>query len=293
MSRFYKLLFLSFFMLFMLNSQAQAAVYTCGTNGVNNSCSPAGLSSLVNNATHGDTINIAPGTHSWNTSVTLDKRLTISGGGACPDCGDEDPSGSWSWPTTLTTNRNMAFLVNGSNGSNPDFVRISGLFIDGDPPNHSYSNGANTASIVMHTNNEMRYRIDNIRFRPSGNSEQSQYAPTPMSGLVSPTMYTYQPVERVVTEGLSTTLVMAVMPVIQTGPGLLCGDPRTFISLKIPRLTSPTMVVVSRQVLRTSKEGEGWLSGITMSRTLTWATTGLSQAGPQGVVSHRKSMRTI
>jgi hypothetical protein len=67
----------------------------------------------------------------------------------------------------------MAFLIDGSDGSNPDFVRISGLFIDGDPPDHSYSDGANTGSIVMHTSNSMRYRIDNIRFRPSGNTEQS------------------------------------------------------------------------------------------------------------------------
>jgi hypothetical protein len=173
MSRFYKFLFLSFFMLFLLNSQAHAAVYTCGTNGVNNSCSPSGLTSIVSSATHGDTINIARGSHDWTSSVTLSKRLTITGGGSCPDCGDEDPTSTWDWPTTLNTNRNMAFLINGSDGSNPNFVRISGLFIDGDPPNHSYSNGANTASIVMHTNNEMRYRIDNIRFRPSGNSEQS------------------------------------------------------------------------------------------------------------------------
>lgn len=173
MSRYCKILFLVLFTIFLSQSQTYAAVYTCGTNGVNNSCTPSGLSSLVNNATHGDTINIASGTHTWNSSVTLNKRLTISGGGACPDCGEEDPSGSWFWPTTLVTNKNMAFLINGSDGSNPDFVRITGLFMDGDPPNHSYTNGANTGTIVMHTNNEMRYRIDNMRFRPSGNAEQS------------------------------------------------------------------------------------------------------------------------
>jgi hypothetical protein len=131
------------------------------------------LTSILGNATHGDIITIANGIHNWPSPVTLSKRLTITGGGSCPDCGDEDPTGTWNWPTTLITNNNMAFLINGSDGSNPGFVRISGLFIDGDPPDHSYSDGANTGSIVMHTNNQMRYRIDNIRFRPSGNSEQS------------------------------------------------------------------------------------------------------------------------
>jgi hypothetical protein len=173
MSRSNKLLFLTLLVFLLSFSKAHAALYTCGTNGQDNSCSPSGLTSILGNATHGDVITIAAGTHDWTSSVTVNKRLTITGGGSCPDCGDEDPTGTWSWPTTLITNKNMAFLINGSDGSNPAFVRISGLFIDGDPPNHSYSNGANTGSIVMHTNNSMRYRLDNIRFRPSGNSEQS------------------------------------------------------------------------------------------------------------------------
>jgi hypothetical protein len=96
------------------------------------------------------------------------------GVGSCPDCGTENALSTASWSTELQTNRNMAFLINGSDGTaGAPFVRISGLFIDGDPPNHSYSDGANTGTIVMHSNNTMRYRIDNIRFRPSGNAEQS------------------------------------------------------------------------------------------------------------------------
>jgi len=149
------------------------ADYLCGTEGVNNSCTPSGLASILNSAANGDVIAIASGSHTWTSPVTVSKRVTITGGGSCPDCGEEDPTGTWSWPTRLVTNKNMAFLINGSDGSNPDFVRISGLFIDGDPPDHSYSDGANTGSIVMHTDNSMRYRIDNVRFRPSGNTEQS------------------------------------------------------------------------------------------------------------------------
>jgi hypothetical protein len=149
------------------------ADFMCGTNGDNNSCTPAILAGLISSASNGDVIQIACGSHSWNSPVTINKRLTVTGGGSCPDCGDEDPTGTWNWPTKLNTNNNMAFLINGSDGTNPDFVRISGLFIDGDPPDHSYNNGANTGSIVMQTNNSMRYRLDNLRFRPSGDSEQS------------------------------------------------------------------------------------------------------------------------
>ncbi|MGD8353244.1 MAG: hypothetical protein PVJ01_03685 [Pseudomonadota bacterium] len=149
------------------------ADFLCGTNGVDNSCTPSGLSSLLASAENGDVIAIARGTHTWSSPVTVGKRVMITGGGSCPDCGEEDPTGTWSWPATLVTDKNAAFIINGPDGSNPDFVRISGLFIDGDPPDHSYSDGANTGSIVMHTNNAMHYRIDNVRFRPSGNSEQS------------------------------------------------------------------------------------------------------------------------
>lgn len=61
---------------------SHAATRTCGTNGTNNSCTPSGLQTLVNAASDGDTINIASGTHSWNSMVTVNnKALKIEGAG--------------------------------------------------------------------------------------------------------------------------------------------------------------------------------------------------------------------
>ena len=59
-----------------------AAEFTCGSNGQNNSCTPSRLSSLVFSASDGDTINIASGSHAWNSSVTVNnKALVIKGAG--------------------------------------------------------------------------------------------------------------------------------------------------------------------------------------------------------------------
>ena len=73
-----KLLFVALFILVLWGAQAHGAVYTCGTDGVNNSCTPSGLSSLINSASDGDTIFIATGTHSWNSVVSVTKKIRSS-----------------------------------------------------------------------------------------------------------------------------------------------------------------------------------------------------------------------
>jgi hypothetical protein len=157
------------------------ADFMCGDNGDNNSCTPDQLAGLISSANNGDVIQIACGNHSWNSPVTVSKRLTITGGGSCPDCGEEDPTGTWNWPTRLSSNKNAAFIVNAPNAGG--IVRISGLFIDGDPPTHDYSPAVNTANIVLHTDNESRYRFDNLRFNHSGSEEQSAIRTNALGGF--------------------------------------------------------------------------------------------------------------
>src|SRR2546430_3012077 len=81
-----------------------AATYTCGTNGVPNSCTPSGMQTLINSASNEDTINIATGTHAWTaqpTGVMLNKRITISGGGTYAVDANHNDVGTW--PVQLNT----------------------------------------------------------------------------------------------------------------------------------------------------------------------------------------------
>jgi len=163
MSRFFKFLFLVPLTMVLLSAlPAQAAEFTCGTDGVNNSCTPSGLTSLIGSASEDDIIRIASGTHSWSSAVTLNKNVTITGLGYCPDCGTENPTGTWTWPAQLTIGSNGAFRIDSSDRTG--LARITGLYINGHGPNHSYSGGADAAIIVVRTNNLAPYRVDNIRF---------------------------------------------------------------------------------------------------------------------------------
>lgn len=142
-----------------------AETYTCGEDGVDNSCTPSRLSKLIRSAEEGDTIRIAAGTHDWKSAVTVKKKVTISGGGSCPDCGEEDPSGTWSWPVTLNISGNTAFVV--SSRSPGDLVRITGISFNGNGPEFSYTDGWITGIITEDTYNVARYRFDNLRFNES------------------------------------------------------------------------------------------------------------------------------
>jgi hypothetical protein len=69
--------------LFMSVDSRAATTWTCGTNGVNNSCTVAGITSLIAGASAGDTIQIASGTHSWTSAPIINKGLTIKGSTSC------------------------------------------------------------------------------------------------------------------------------------------------------------------------------------------------------------------
>ena len=103
--RFEKLLLCSLILLgSSLPVSTLAATFTCGTNGVPNSCTPSGMQTLINSASNGDTINIATGTHTWSGAgigVLLSKRLTISGGGTYAVNASHADTGTW--PVQLNT----------------------------------------------------------------------------------------------------------------------------------------------------------------------------------------------
>ncbi len=91
------------FSIFGLAKSSEAATYTCGTDGIDNSCTSVIMANLINSAVDGDTIRIASGTHNWGSAVLINKRITIDGGGTCSNCGTvAQPTGSW--PAQINTN---------------------------------------------------------------------------------------------------------------------------------------------------------------------------------------------
>ncbi len=145
--------------------------YTCGTNGVDNSCSSSSLASLIFSASSGDTIQIASGVHTWSAdqSVTINKALIITGGGSCSGCGTASPNGSWPATISVSVNSSPAFRISSSNTT--DNIRITGLRITG-----TAVGGTSTLSpLRVETNNASPYvRVDNCKFENTGNSYSNQ-----------------------------------------------------------------------------------------------------------------------
>ena len=144
-----------------------AATYTCGTNGVPNSCTPSGMQTLINSASNGDTINIATGTHAWTaqpTGVMLNKRITISGGGTYAVDANHNDVGTW--PVQLNTGTATAFKITA--GVGPGTPRIRGISFFGNPPFNYNFGDANAGLFINMSPNTAFYRIDNNKFHSTG-----------------------------------------------------------------------------------------------------------------------------
>jgi hypothetical protein len=147
---------------------ASAATYTCGQNGSNNSCSPTTMTSLVSSANDGDTIVIANGTHSWTSGapVTINKRITVRGGGTYAVNASYGDTGSW--PTVLTTGSTTAFRINVTGGGSGAVV-VSGLHFSGNPSfSYLFGDGNGGMFVNIYGSNVAQYRIHNNKFHSSG-----------------------------------------------------------------------------------------------------------------------------
>ena len=158
-------------LLLSLHTLVLSATYTCGTNGVDNSCTPSKLDNLIDAASDGDKINIASGNHSWasagSAGILVDKRITISGGGSCKNCGDKAiPSGNWPATIDIGNSQNQVFRIRCPKNGNPNIVRISGLKLYGQT-RFAYDWWSDNPGgfIVVSTKNYAKYRIDNNYFR--------------------------------------------------------------------------------------------------------------------------------
>ena len=142
---------------------------TCGTNGLNNSCTPSILQTLIDDASTmgGDTICIASGTHAWLGQTIINKAITVTGQGACTNCGQVlAPSGTWPAIIDKGTHPQPAFVIRKETAGG--LVRFSGLHIQGTPP-HSYncgpdSEGAPGIFLVVSLFNRANWRVDNMQW---------------------------------------------------------------------------------------------------------------------------------
>ena len=145
-----------------------AATVTCGTSGVNNSCTPSGLQSLINSANHGDTINIAAGVHAWTampSGVLINKRITINGGGRYAVSSTHSDTGTW--PVRLNTGGAKAFRIDAPAGSGAP--RVTGIHFAGNPDfNYGFGDGDYGLFMSTEGSNQAIYRIDNNKFHSSG-----------------------------------------------------------------------------------------------------------------------------
>jgi hypothetical protein len=147
-----------------------AATHMCGTNGVNNSCTPSGMQSLISAASSGDTINIANGTHAWSAvsaGVLINKSVTINGGGRYAVDANYNDTGTW--PVRLNTGTATAFIINVPTGTG--MPRITGINFDGNPRfNYGWWDSDLGLFINVYGANRAFYRIDNNKFHSTGSN---------------------------------------------------------------------------------------------------------------------------
>jgi len=146
-------------------------VLTCGTDGVDNSCTISEMNSLISSASDGDTIRIATGTHDWtpslSTYVSVNKRIIISGGGSCPNCGTSNPTNGASWPVQINlpaSNTYSVFRIEVTSAG-LGIARITGIHFTGDTyAGYAYGSQNYGGFISVKNNDIAQYRIDNSRF---------------------------------------------------------------------------------------------------------------------------------
>ena len=159
------------------SSGGGGATVVCGTDGTANSCTRAGMTTLIAAAANGDTIRIANATHSWvtGTPVTINKRIRITGSRTCTGCGTNSPSMS-AGATLLFGNGldapgagdNGAFTVNVTTAGT-GIVEIDGIKFEGDLwfEYHWWDANDNSAEpifLIVYSTNLPDYRIHNNWF---------------------------------------------------------------------------------------------------------------------------------
>lgn len=158
-----------FFAFCLVATPLFSAIRTCGTSGVDDTCLPADMVTVLGASSDGDVIQIEPGTHDWSTTgndpigVVVTKRVTISGGGTCTDCGDTyTPAGTW--PVVLTTGTGrltQQFFVNITTPGSEIF-RMTGIHFQGETYfQYNWFSDSPGGFCMVASSNIAVYRFDN------------------------------------------------------------------------------------------------------------------------------------
>jgi hypothetical protein len=126
-------------------------------------CDQQDVQTAINSAGHGDTVIIPDGSATWSSSITVNKSVTLKGGGIYSVDAEHEDNGTW--PLTINCNysTDSAIVINGPSGG---AVRVSGISFTGTVPRGTSGGGV----FQIEATNESSYRIDNCKFSlSSGN----------------------------------------------------------------------------------------------------------------------------
>ena len=134
-----------------------------------NSNSQQDVQAAIDSASNGDRVVIPNGGSTWSTPITINKSITLQGGGSYSVNTNHEDNGSW--PLTITFSSlpdyRSGIEISGTLGT---FIRITGIHFTGSVPGGTSGHGA----ILVETSNEANWRVDNCKFNVSGNALTTQ-----------------------------------------------------------------------------------------------------------------------
>jgi len=162
-SRFYSLFLILCSLVFASNA------FTATINASGNSL--AAVQTAVNSASEGDAVVIPPGTVQWSGTLSITKKITLSGQGSYAVDANHNDIGTWPLKITTTSGNSYPLITfNASAGSG--IVRITGIFFEGDTFGTGYKwwEPVQHGFIAEKIANAATYRIDNCKFHNTGNT---------------------------------------------------------------------------------------------------------------------------
>ncbi len=150
------------------------------TNG-----SQQNVQSAINGAGDGDMVVIPGGNFTWSLPITINRSVTLIGGGKYSVNASHDDTGNWPVTITFTSlpNARSGIEISGPQGG---FVRVAGIHFAGDVPGGTSGHG----TISINESNRAEWRVDNCKFTVVGNALTDRASG--LGGLVDH-VYCYSP----------------------------------------------------------------------------------------------------
>jgi hypothetical protein len=119
--------------------------------------SAADVQAAIDVAVDGDTVVIPSGNPTWSTTVTVDKGITLEGGGSYSVNGSHNDTGTWPLTINLNVGTNNGISIDVTTGTK---VRVTGIYFTGTAAYGETGAGC----IGIATSNTTPWRVDNCKF---------------------------------------------------------------------------------------------------------------------------------